>query len=232
MSKKSLFIPAKDNIYKMKPVAEGDLEYGYEIFKLYDESFSHDLSTLFRQGISGMVFGESKPISDAEVRSVLNSGILCRPEDQDSIEKGGIRLSPGQFACCARNGRFDNPGTRENRSLRWFTDIRLQGDYKELLQDDYPQEETGTMAVSVANTLAINGIFPGNKQGDFLFHRITIAGMSEDDKHEHPWIAVEFDIRVKSKMIFPTPPPHDNATGYVPISAIRDIIKRNEMDGE
>lgn len=221
MSKRGTFDPNPEDVISMKPIHEGDREYGYKIFELYAKSLNPDLSYLFRQGLSGIILGEPDPKSDPIIRTILQSGDFCRPEDQGELRKGSIVMSPGQYITCNRHsGGY--------RNLRWFRDVRLQGDFAALLQDDYPDEDTGTIAVAVAGALAMNGYLPSNKKGNIAFKEMKLAAMSEDETHDKPWIAAEVDMYIHQSLISPMPLPHDNKTGYVPLEVLERILEEED----
>jgi len=210
MAKKDSFMP--EDVHQMVPITEGDQSYGIEIVNLYAKCIEHGMRDLFLRGLTGMVCGENSPKDEDYIHKILASQTFCRPEDQ---KDQGIPLSTGlHISTRIRKATL-------NDSLRWYKEIRLQGDFIELLGVDAPAEDTGTMAVALAGNLALAGIVPRDKENCIIMREVKIASMGADEDHPEPWLAVEFDMWVHNLCFSTLGLPRDVKTGYVPLSYLR-----------
>lgn len=215
MARQDLFIP--DETYQLQPVTEGDRAYGYEITGLYGVSMDSVMRGLFAYGLSGMICGETKPKSVEFIHRLLASQEFCRPEDQK--ENGLFALSDGYHISARFDARF------YISSLRWHKQIRFQGDYEALLGADYPNEDTGTMAVCLAGNMALRGILPLKRNDGIMVREMKIASMHADEFHIQPWLAVEFDVYVHNHMFSVLDLPRDLKTGYVPLDSLKKLAE-------
>jgi len=209
-----------DTVHQMVPITEGDLTYGYKIVHLYDNCIRHGMGVLFTRGATGMVLGETEPTDEDEIHKVLASQSFSRAEDHSG--KNIPKMSPGLHL----NAMIDN--NYINESMRWFKEVRFQGDFLELLGDDAPVEETGTIAVALAGNLALNGIVPRAKTNCMIMREIKLASMAPDEAHEIPWLAIEIDMWIHNTCFSTIGLPRDVKTGYVPLSALELAVEETD----
>lgn len=205
-----------DDLIQMTPITE-DHEYGYAIFKAYGGSFS-GIFELFSKGASGMCLGNDSPDGMETLLEVMGSGLFSRPED---YQVTGIPMMSG-----GSNHVVCEVKSSANNNFRHFRAVRLQANLAELIEADYPKEETGSVAVNVLHALARNGFVPINREHSFVLHKVTINTMLEDDEHEEPWIAVEIDLFAHNHTIIAMPLPYDVETGQVKIDDLNEMAKQ------
>jgi hypothetical protein len=217
MARKDEFNPPEDQVFQMKTIVEGDYTYGHRMMEAYLKCFDKTaIGRMFEAGVTGMVFGDDHPKGKEFLDEVISSTMYSRPEDYN--DKKGVGISGGQFVKTSRQNTYP-------RSLRYYDEVRFQGDFAKLCDVDWPEEGRGSMAVSLIGNLAIQGFLPRQINDSIILRTVTLAVMGPDDDHEEAWYSVEFDLYVHKDNASYVPLPHDNKTGYVPVDVIEECVK-------
>lgn len=203
-----------DKLITLKNLKE-DYQYGYALQKLYADSF-YGINELFKRGITGIILDEEKPKTLSSTAAIMQSGQFSRPED---YKHGMPMLSGGGHLEC----RVD---LLKRQNFRHYQAIRLQGDFEEVLGEDWPDEDTGTVAVSVMHHLATNGIMPINYTKMITLHALRINGMIPDEDHKEDWIAIEIDIFAHNHTQSPLMLPMQKDTGQININDLNALKRK------
>jgi len=207
-----------DDLLKIRPLKE-DHDYGLKLYKQYSEKF-HGLDDLFTKGMFGLCTDEKLPMTEDDVQKVMASGLLCQPEYYSGL--GEIPLCTGRnyLSCYIEPPRYLNKNH--------YVTVRVQGEVKDILMDDFPEEGYGLTAVAAMNTLALAGYTPFQRESDrpqFVLHAVRVNSMHKDDNHDDIWLAAEFDFYIakRAKVTIPVP---RNEDGYIDLDALRSISER------
>ena len=210
---------------QMHPFKAPDLDYGYEVFKIFNLN-STAFGELFRRGATGLALSEDEPMAIELVREIMADGFFSRPDDY-SEKDIPLVTGGGHVECFIKSGGYVNPNHYDH--------LRFQGDMQELLEDDWPVEDTGNVAVALCHHLVRAGYGPVKDQKDFIIRAIRLNNMIPDADHDEDWMAVEIDVQARKKARLDFGVPYDAETGMVnlemlmalpPVAEAVDVSKR------
>lgn len=193
----------KRKVIDLLPPYTWDNDYGIKLNDIYHDRFS-GLHTLFTRGVTGLCCDSSEPLLMKTMADITSSPVAL-PDHQ---REGEIpTISDGSLLRCKIQD------DRKNFSNR----LILRGTLSSIMEEN-DREGTGEVAVSVCNTLAMNGYIPYPSSAPcFMLCDVSLKRIGSDFLVE-----IALLLNNRSKLLVPLPKPEDGSLDLDAIKAISE----------